>query len=97
MKEQEKEASEVISRWEESYAALEERYSELSAALEAKEANTECLSSLQTRLDETQATLEDTKAKLNSGEKAKLELQGMAISIGHFVRCVQLSMHSISS
>lgn len=79
VKEQEKEANDVISKWEESYSALEEKHSELLAALEAKEHDSEALSSLQTRLDEAQGALDETKAKLSDGENAAVEFQGMKV------------------
>ena len=79
VKEQEKEASEVISKWEESYSALEKKNSELLTALEAKDADSEALSSLQTRLDETQVALDETKAKLSDGENAAIESQGKTV------------------
>ena len=96
MKEQEKEASDVISKWEESYAVLEARHSELSAALEANEADSEALSALQVRLDETQAALDSTQAKLSEGEKAEVDLQGIPLHIGLSVLCVHAAfLHSL--
>ena len=78
LQQQGEETNEVISKWEESYAVLEGKHSELSAALESKESASDALFSLQTQLHETQSALDDAKAKLSEGNSAHVESEGKA-------------------
>lgn len=72
LQQQEQEASNAISKWEESYTALEEKQAGLVESLKSKEAaSSEALSNLQSRLIKTQSDLDEAQAKLSDDRKAR--------------------------
>lgn len=79
LQQEDKQASDVISKWEESYKQLEqtqaESMAELMTALESKESVSNDFASLQLQLNETQTALDEAMAKINKESREQVEVQ----------------------
>jgi septal ring factor EnvC (AmiA/AmiB activator) len=76
--EQEEDANNVISKWQESFTALDEQRSKLAQELEAAEKSAECLNG---QLRATQLLLDKAYQNLSIEKEAEVKLQGVLVIV----------------